>query len=57
MRDLIEDSYDLVVSKLPKRAQAELGWPRGTIRRVNVALREPNYQGLTAGLLVTLSNL
>ena len=27
VRDLIEDSYDLVVSKLPKRAQAELGWP------------------------------
>ena len=27
VRDLIEDSYDLVVSKLPKRAQAELDWP------------------------------
>ena len=27
VRELIEDSYDLVVSKLPKRAQAELGWP------------------------------
>jgi predicted DNA-binding protein (MmcQ/YjbR family) len=27
VRDLIEDSYDLVVSGLPKRAQAELGWP------------------------------
>jgi predicted DNA-binding protein (MmcQ/YjbR family) len=25
--DLIEDSYDLVVSGLPKRVQAELGWP------------------------------
>lgn len=25
--DMIEDSYDLVVSKLPKRVQAELGWP------------------------------
>jgi predicted DNA-binding protein (MmcQ/YjbR family) len=27
VRDLVEDSYDLVVSKLPKRVQAELGWP------------------------------
>ena len=27
VRDLIEDSYDLVVSALPKRAQKELGWP------------------------------
>lgn len=26
LRDLIEDSYDLVVSKLPKAARAELGW-------------------------------
>jgi predicted DNA-binding protein (MmcQ/YjbR family) len=25
--DLIEDSYDLVVAGLPKRLQAELGWP------------------------------
>ena len=25
--DLIEDSYDLVVAGLPKRIQAELGWP------------------------------
>ena len=25
--DMIEDSYDLVVAKLPKRTQAELGWP------------------------------
>ena len=25
--DMIEDSYDLVVAKLPKRVQAELGWP------------------------------
>ena len=30
VRDLIEDSYDLVVSKLPKRVQAELGWPPAT---------------------------
>ena len=30
LRDLIEDSYDLVVSKLPKRVQAELGWPPAT---------------------------
>ena len=27
VRDLIEDSYDLVVSALPKRAREELGWP------------------------------
>jgi len=27
VRDLIEDSYDLVVSALPKRTQQELGWP------------------------------
>jgi predicted DNA-binding protein (MmcQ/YjbR family) len=25
--DLVEDSYDLVVAGLPKRVQAELGWP------------------------------
>ena len=30
VHDLIEDSYDLVVSKLPKRVQAELGWPPAT---------------------------
>jgi predicted DNA-binding protein (MmcQ/YjbR family) len=28
--DLIEDSYDLVVSALPKRVQDELGWPGAT---------------------------
>jgi predicted DNA-binding protein (MmcQ/YjbR family) len=27
LRDLIEDSYDLVVSALPKRVREELGWP------------------------------
>ncbi|MEA2420804.1 MAG: hypothetical protein QOE60_3010 [Thermoleophilaceae bacterium] len=27
VRDMIEDSYDLVVAKLPKRVQSELGWP------------------------------
>jgi predicted DNA-binding protein (MmcQ/YjbR family) len=27
--DLIEDSYDLVLAGLPKRVQAELGWPTG----------------------------
>ena len=27
--DLVEDSYDLVVARLPKRVQAELGWPPG----------------------------
>ena len=26
VRDLVEDSYDLVVSALPKRVQAQLGW-------------------------------
>ena len=26
VRDLIEDSYDLVVSALPKRVRIELGW-------------------------------
>ena len=28
VRDLIEDSYDLVVSALPKRVREELGWDR-----------------------------
>ena len=27
VRDLIEDSYDLVVSALPKRVQKQLEWP------------------------------
>src|SRR5215212_15451 len=27
VRDMVEDSYDLVVSALPKRAQSELKWP------------------------------
>jgi len=27
VRDLIEDSYDLVVSALPKRVKEKLGWP------------------------------
>jgi predicted DNA-binding protein (MmcQ/YjbR family) len=27
VRDLIEDSYDLVVSGLPKRVREQLGWP------------------------------
>jgi predicted DNA-binding protein (MmcQ/YjbR family) len=26
VRDLVEDSYDLVVSALPKRVRAQLGW-------------------------------
>jgi predicted DNA-binding protein (MmcQ/YjbR family) len=30
VRDLVEDSYDLVVSGLPKRRQRELGWPPAT---------------------------
>ena len=25
--DMVEDSYDLVMDGLPKRVQAELGWP------------------------------
>jgi predicted DNA-binding protein (MmcQ/YjbR family) len=29
VHDLIEDSYDLVVSALPKRTQDQLGWSRG----------------------------
>ena len=29
VRDLIEDSYDLVVSALPRRIRAELGWAPG----------------------------
>jgi predicted DNA-binding protein (MmcQ/YjbR family) len=28
VRDLIEDSYDLVVSALPRRMREELGWER-----------------------------
>jgi predicted DNA-binding protein (MmcQ/YjbR family) len=28
VRDLVEDSYDLVVAGLPKRVQRELGWGR-----------------------------
>jgi predicted DNA-binding protein (MmcQ/YjbR family) len=27
--ELVEDSYDLVVAKLPKSTQRELGWPAG----------------------------
>ena len=27
LRDMVEDSYDLVVSAFPKRVQQELGWP------------------------------
>jgi predicted DNA-binding protein (MmcQ/YjbR family) len=27
VRDMVEDSYDLVVSALPKRVQQDLGWP------------------------------
>ena len=30
VRDMIEDSYDLVVSALPKRVQKELSWPAAT---------------------------
>ncbi len=30
IRDLVEDSYDLVVSALPKRTREELGWPPET---------------------------
>ena len=27
--DMVEDSYDLVLAKLPRRVQVELGWPPG----------------------------
>lgn len=27
VRDMVEDSYDLVVAKLPSRVRDELGWP------------------------------
>jgi len=27
MRDMVEDSYDLVVESLPKRMRDDLGWP------------------------------
>ena len=27
LRDMVEDSYDLVVSALPKRIRDDLGWP------------------------------
>jgi len=30
VRDLIEDSYDLIVSALPKRVREELGWTQAT---------------------------
>jgi predicted DNA-binding protein (MmcQ/YjbR family) len=33
VRDLIEDSYDLVVSALPKRVREELGWTPEANRR------------------------
>jgi predicted DNA-binding protein (MmcQ/YjbR family) len=29
VRDMIEDSYDLIVSKLPKRTRQALGWSGG----------------------------
>ena len=29
VRDLVEDSYDLVVSALPKYKREELGWAAG----------------------------
>ena len=33
VRDLVEDSYDLVVSALPKRTRKQLGWaPEGASR-------------------------
>ena len=27
LHDMVEDSYDLVVSAMPKRVQRDLGWP------------------------------
>ena len=32
VRDLIEDSYDLVVSALPRRLREQLGWAPGSVR-------------------------
>ena len=29
VRDMVEDSYDLVVSALPRRVREQLGWARG----------------------------
>ena len=29
VRDMVEDSYDLVVSRLPQRVQRDLGWAPG----------------------------
>jgi hypothetical protein len=29
VRDMVEDSYDLVVSALPRRIRDELGWAPG----------------------------
>jgi predicted DNA-binding protein (MmcQ/YjbR family) len=29
VRDMIEDSYDLIVAKLPKRTRQGLGWTGG----------------------------
>jgi predicted DNA-binding protein (MmcQ/YjbR family) len=29
VRDMVEDSYDLVVSRLPRRVQVSLGWSAG----------------------------
>ena len=29
VRDMIEDSYDLIVAKLPKRTRQALGWTGG----------------------------
>src|SRR5213595_2861894 len=31
VRDLIEDSYDLVVSALPRRLREQLGWAAGSV--------------------------
>jgi predicted DNA-binding protein (MmcQ/YjbR family) len=32
VRDLIEDSYDLVVSALPRRVREQLGWPPASVK-------------------------
>ena len=40
VRDLIEDSYDLVVSALPKRTREDLGWAPDTERRAESVRRE-----------------
>jgi hypothetical protein len=43
VRDFIEDSYDLVVSALPKRIRQQLGWAVGTEPATSVARRSQRF--------------